>query len=268
MQLHLALERLDRSFARRARSAPRPEPRRWSRRASLGRTRCVGKAPVDRLDALEPEQAGHFARDHRARADDAGRDRDRGDRHRAPCCARTPRRSTNRHRRRASRRRTRRGRRSPSGTTRLRRGAGCARPPVSARLGRHDAFGALRHDHAAAPARRAVAAPSAAHRPRSRAARCRDRADRDRSSQPVSEQKLEREVEIDMRNAVDRRRIDRRRLEHRHVEEGLAPGVRPRRPDRHVADEELRLLADSRPAARPRPARAGRRSPGCRRRWR
>ena len=80
MKLHLPLECLDRSFARRALSEPPPALRRWSRRASLGRTRSVREAPLDRLDALEPEQAGDFARDHHARAGDAGRDRDGGDR--------------------------------------------------------------------------------------------------------------------------------------------------------------------------------------------
>ena len=54
-------------------------------RASAGSTRSVGEPLVDRLDALEPEQADHLARDHRAGAGDPGRDRGGGERaeHRA-----------------------------------------------------------------------------------------------------------------------------------------------------------------------------------------
>ena len=44
-----------------------------------------------------------------------------------------------------------------------------------------------------------------------------------------------------MRDAFDRRGIDGGRLEQRHVQEGRAPGLGARRPDRHGADEEPRL---------------------------
>src|SRR5581483_4930243 len=92
------------------------------------------------------------------------------------------------------------------------------------------------------PRSRSRAAPRAAarisHRPPSR--KC---ADADRSSQPVPEQEFKRRVEVDMRNAVHRRRIDDGRLEFRYVEKGGAPGIGPRRPDLHIADEELRLPA-------------------------
>src|SRR5260370_1162184 len=97
--------------------------------------------------------------------------------------------------------------------------------------------------------RRAATGGRQARRPRSRAGSAMGYGRIDRSSQPVSEQKLEREVEVDMRDAVDRRGIDGGRLEHRHVEERGAPGVGARRPDRHVADEEFRLLAAANGAA-------------------
>ncbi len=52
-----------------------------------------------------------------------------------------------------------------------------------------------------------------------------------------------------MGNSFHWRRVERRRLEHGHVEERRPPGVRARRPDGHIADEELcLLLAAHRPA--------------------
>ena len=77
MQLHLALEGLDGGCGLALAWDHREHVR--DRAARVGRRHMlVGKAAMDGLDVLEPEQACDFARDHRAGAGDAGADRGRG----------------------------------------------------------------------------------------------------------------------------------------------------------------------------------------------
>src|SRR4029453_16599124 len=60
------------------------------------------------------------------------------------------------------------------------------------------------------------------------------------SPQLISDEKLEREVEIDVWDPVDRRHVDDRRLEYRNVEERFAPGLRPRRTGGHITNKKFR----------------------------
>src|SRR5262249_10521472 len=121
---------------------------------------------------------------------------------------------------------TRSRRRGASGATTA-TGAGSLGVTGSVRSG-----GRMRGAHGprAAPTAGAGRGPPP-RRPRSRAPSAQPHGRLDRSLQPVSEQKFERQVEVDVGDPFDRRGIEGGRFEHRHVEEGRAPGVGARRTD-------------------------------------
>src|SRR5437867_2252505 len=100
-----------------------------------------------------------------------------------------------------------------------------------ARLRRWRTLAGRQNAAAAAQLPRLLPSPAAATRPR------RHYAQR-RSSQAVSQQKFEREIEIDMADAFDRRGIDERWLEYRNIEKWRAPDSR--RSNRHIANEKFR----------------------------
>ena len=194
---------------------------------------------ADGLDIAQPPQAGDLARDDRAGAGDAGHHRGGGQR--------------------AERGRAleRRGD-PPIGIDDEPAGDGDAERGQPER----DARGSSSASAPAPPAAAAASPPPGRCAPTSAPAAC-ARGGAARPS-PSNDVRLERlcghrsrsptrnssaRSRLMCGDAVDRRRIDHRRLEQRHVEERRVPGVRPRRPDRHRADEELRLLvAADRPA--------------------
>ena len=200
-------------------------PARVARRAHV-----AGKAALDGLDALERDQAGQFVPgDRRAGAGDAGRRSRPRPARRARRCARTSPTPSRRRRAPGRRRRTRamRGKAERDGRPPRRAAAAAGHRQLRRRLGRHDTARSLGGDHA--------------RRHRARLQRDDVALDLDHARARPSivvvavarsliaaglRAEVERRIETDVRNAVDRRRIDRRRLEHRNVEERRVPRLR------------------------------------------